>query len=80
MKKHGHKHSGEHHMHHSSGMSHKGHEQGDMKPTVNDIQRPADSFSQHGLGTTLEYISRHNAQDKHDDHQITKQAYKGRYS
>jgi len=61
-------------------MGHKGERQGDMSTTVDDMQRPMDSFSQAGLGKTLEYVSRHNAQDKHDEHQISKQSYKGRYS
>lgn len=61
-------------------LGHKGYEQGEMSPTVENYQRPMDSFSQHNLGKTLDYIERHNAQDKKDDHQISKQSYKGRYS
>ena len=64
----------------SGKMGHKGVEQGDMKPTVENYARPMDSFSQAGLGKTLEYISRHDAQNAADDKQLTKQAYKGRYS
>ena len=61
-------------------MGRKGVNQGDMGTTVDDMQRPMDSFSQAGLGKTLEYVSRHNSQDKYDEKQLNKQAYKGRYS
>lgn len=61
-------------------MKSEGNEPGDMKPHVEDYQRPSSDFSQEGFSKTLDYISR---QDKHQATQankIKKESYNGRYS
>lgn len=67
------------HMSKESHMSHKGHDQGNMSPVVEDYQRSANEYSQHFIGKTTEYIER---QDKHQHanaRAIENKAYKGRY-
>lgn len=57
-----------------------GKDQGNMKPDVENYQRPEAVFSQKEFNKTTEYISRHNAQESKAAGKIEKQAYKGRYS
>jgi len=61
-------------------MAKRGLEQGDMKPTVENYQKPDKAFSQEGFNKTTEYVER---QDKRQDamaKDVNKQAYNGRYS
>ena len=64
----------------SKGMSKAGYSQGDMKPMVKDYQKPAKDFSQSGFSKTLDYIERQDRMQGQMAKDITKQAYKGRYS
>jgi len=68
------------HMSKESHMSHRGHDQGNMSPTVEDYQRPASDFSQAQFGKTLEYIERQDKRQGEMAHDIKKQGYQGRYS
>lgn len=61
-------------------MAMRGSKQGDMSPTVKDIQRPEKDFSQKGFSRTLDYVERQNAMQGKEASRIEKQAYKGRYS
>jgi hypothetical protein len=63
-----------------SHMSHKGHDQGNMNPMVEDYQRPVANFAEHQFGKTLEYIERHDKFEGKEAKDIEKQAYQGRYS
>ena len=61
-------------------MSKHGYTQGDMKPTVEDYQKPEKDFAERGFSKTDEYIER---QDKFQGKMaagVKKQAYEGRYS
>lgn len=61
-------------------MSKAGHMQGDMKPNVEDFQKPMGCFPEEGFSKTTQYIER---QDKHQHEMskdIKKQHYNGRYS
>lgn len=61
-------------------MSRAGYEQGDMKPKVEDYQKPSKDFSQEGFSKTTAYIERQDAYQAKEAGGIKKQAYKGRYS
>ena len=61
-------------------MSHRGYEQGDMKPTVESYQKEERAFSQEGFNKTTEYIERQDRMQDSMAKDVNKQAYKGRYS
>lgn len=61
-------------------MAKAGVKQGDMSPKVKDYQKPMKDYSQKDANKTTEYIERQDRQQGHESHQISKQAYKGRYS
>lgn len=61
-------------------MNKKGYNQGDMKPTVDDYQKPMSTFSQTQFGNTTEYVSRQEKTQSREASDIKKQSYKGRYS
>lgn len=61
-------------------MSHKGHEQGNMNPVVEDYQLPAGDFSQHGFSKTTQYVERQDKHQSQNAHAIRNKDYKGRYS
>lgn len=61
-------------------MKHKGYTQGDMKPHVEDYQRPAKDYSQEGFSKTTEYVERQDAFQAKEAYKVKSQAYKGRYS
>lgn len=61
-------------------MGHKGYEQGNMSPTVEDYQKSESEFSQRQFGKTLEYIERQDKRQNAMSKDITKQGYQGRYS
>ena len=61
-------------------MGMKGVKQGDMSPSVDDIQRPASNYSQEGFSRTLDYIERQNGFVAKEAKEVKSQAYKGRYS
>ena len=61
-------------------MGKKGYNQGDMKPTVEEYQKPMKDFSQENMGKTTEYISRQDRIQSGEAREIKGQAYKGRYS
>lgn len=61
-------------------MAMKGHNQGDMSPTMKDYQRPEKVYSQEGFSKTLDYIERQNSFTGKEASRIEKQAYMGRYS
>lgn len=57
-----------------------GYTQGDMKPHVEDYQKPAKDFSQTGFSRTTEYVERQDAFQGKEANDIKRQGYKGRYS
>jgi hypothetical protein len=61
-------------------MSHRGYEQGDMKPTVESYQKPEKDFSQRGFNKTIEYVERQDKRQGDMAKDVNKQAYQGRYS
>lgn len=61
-------------------MSKHGYTQGDMKPTVEDYQKPESDFSQRGFNKTTEYVERQDMRQSDMCKDVNKQAYKGRYS
>jgi len=61
-------------------MSYKGHDQGNMNPTVEDYQRGESSFPERGFSKTTEYIERQDRSQNELAKGIEKQSYKGRYS
>ena len=61
-------------------MSKAGYAQGDMKPHVEDYQKPEKDFSQAGFSKTLEYIERQDKFQAREANEIERQSYKGRYS
>lgn len=54
--------------------------QGDMKPNVEDYQKPMSNYSQSDFGKTTQYISRQDKLQTKAASDVKKQAYKGRYS
>lgn len=61
-------------------MAKRGYEQGDMKPTVENYQKPEKAFSQEGFNKTTEYVERQDMRQDEMAKDVNKQAYKGRYS
>ncbi len=61
-------------------MGHKGYKQGDMSPSVEDMQRPMKAYAEEGFSKTTSYVERHNAYEGKEAGQVKKQHYKGRYS
>lgn len=61
-------------------ISKKGYEQGDMKPTVESLQKPEKDFAERGFSKTTEYVERQNKHQSEMARDINKQSYKGRYS
>jgi len=64
----------------SGNMAMRGHNQGDMSPSVKDYQKPTDDFSQEGFSKTLDYIERQDKRQSGMSKGINKQSYVGRYS
>jgi hypothetical protein len=71
---------GDGHMSKEKHMSHKGADQGDMSPVVEDFQRPTKDFSQEGFSKTLQYIERKDKLNSKQASTIRKDGYEGRYS
>jgi hypothetical protein len=61
-------------------MSKAGYTQGDMKPTVENYQKPEKDFSQRGFSETTKYVERQDERQAGMSKDVNKQAYKGRYS
>lgn len=61
-------------------MEKKGYVQGDMKPSVEEYQKPMSNYSQSQFGKTTEYMSRQDKIQNKEASEIKGQAYKGRYS
>jgi len=61
-------------------MAKHGHTQGDMKPTVEDYQKPEKDFAERGFSKTTEYVERQDERQSGMAKGVEKQAYKGRYS
>ena len=61
-------------------MSKAGYVQGEMKPTVEDYQKPEKDFSQRGFNKTTEYVERQDMRQSEMSKDVNKQSYKGRYS
>jgi hypothetical protein len=61
-------------------MAKHGYVQGDMKPTVEDYQKPEKDFPERGFSKTTEYVERQDARQSEMSKDVNKQAYKGRYS
>lgn len=61
-------------------MHKKGYTQGDMKPHVEDYQRPEKDYSQTGFSKTTDYIERQDAFQGKEAKKIKSHSYKGRYS
>lgn len=61
-------------------MAKAGYKQGEMSPKVKDYQKPMKDYSQRDANRTTEYIERQDRQQSDDARQVSKQAYKGRYS
>jgi hypothetical protein len=58
---------------------HLGHNQGDMKPVVEDYQMPTKAFAGKDMNRTTEYISRNDVRQDKMANDIKKQDYKGKY-
>ena len=61
-------------------MSKAGYTQGDMKPTVEDYQKPEKDFAERGFSKTLDYVERQDKRQSGMSKGINKQSYNGRYS
>lgn len=61
-------------------MSKAGYAQGDMKPTVEDYQKPEKDFAERGFSKTTEYVERQDMRQSGMSKDLNKQSYKGRYS
>lgn len=61
-------------------MSKHGYVQGDMKPTVEDYQKPEKDFAERGFSKTTEYVERQDKRQAGMSKELNKQAYQGRYS
>ena len=61
-------------------MSKAGYVQGDMKPNVEDYQKPEKDFAERGFSKTTEYVERQDKRQSEMSKDVNKQAYKGRYS
>lgn len=64
----------------SGHMAMRGHDQGNMSPTVHDYQKPTDDFAEEGFSKTLEYIERQDKRQGAMAKDLNKQSYVGRYS
>lgn len=58
----------------------KGYNQGEMKPTVDDYQKPMNNYSQTDFMKTDMYIERHDKFEGKECSKVKSQDYKGRYS
>jgi len=58
----------------------QGNMQGDMKPKVDDYQKPMKDYSQEGFSKTTQYIERQDKFQGKEAASIRKQGYQGRYS
>ncbi|HEX4374878.1 MAG TPA: hypothetical protein VHZ50_16355 [Puia sp.] len=65
---------------HRGKMAHKGYEQGNMSPEVEDCQRPRSNYAEQDFSKTTSYVERHNKFEGREAADIRKQDYKGRYS
>jgi hypothetical protein len=63
-----------------SDMGKKGHNQGDMSPTVKDYQKPESVYPETGFSKTTQYIERNDKRQNEMSKDIKKQHYVGRYS
>lgn len=61
-------------------MAKMGYEQGNMKPNVEDYQKPEKDFAERGFSKTTEYVERQDMRQAGMAKDVNKQAYKGRYS
>ena len=61
-------------------MAKHGYTQGDMKPTVEDYQKPEKDFPERGFSKTDEYVERQDHRQSMMSKDVNKQAYQGRYS
>ena len=61
-------------------MSKHGYTQGDMKPMVEDYQKPEKDFAERGFSKTTEYVERQDERQSGMSKGLNKQVYKGRYS
>lgn len=61
-------------------MGKMGYEQGNMKPEVDDYQKPSSNYSQEGFSKTTDYVARQEKYVGKECSKIKGQAYKGRYS
>ena len=61
-------------------MAKHGYTQGDMKPTVEDYQKPEKDFAERGFSKTTEYVERQDERQSGMSKGLNKQAYQGRYS
>ncbi len=61
-------------------MGMKGKDQGNMKPHVEDYQKPMKDYSQTGFSKTLQYVERQDNFQAKEANQFKRQDYKGRYS
>lgn len=61
-------------------MANRGVNQGDMKPTVEDYQKPEKDFAERGFNKTTEYVERQDKRQSGMSKDLNKQAYSGRYS
>ena len=68
------KHGGE------NAMAHKGYNQGDMSPKVEDYQKPTKDFNEAGFSKTTQYIERRDKHEAKQASQMRSQHYQGRYN
>lgn len=61
-------------------MAKAGYAQGDMRPHVEDYQKPEKDFAERQFSKTTEYIERQDREQSDMARGLDKQAYKGRYS
>lgn len=61
-------------------MAMKGHDQGNMSPHVEEMQKPENDFAERGFSKTLDYVERQNKHQSGMAKGLNKQAYNGRYS
>jgi hypothetical protein len=64
----------------SEKMSNKGKVQGEMSPTVEEVQKSNEQFSQEGFSKTTDYVERQNKRQSEMSKDVKKQGYVGRYS
>lgn len=61
-------------------MSKAGYAQGDMRPHVEDYQKPEKDFAERGFNKTTEYVERQDREQSRMAKDLDKQSYQGRYS